>query len=78
MDASSLDPAMPLPDDVPTLQTLLRAALVELARMRAENTELREKVEAALKHRFGRRSERRPPADGPRRPVGQPPRPARP
>jgi len=60
MDASSLDPAMPLPDDVPALQTLLRAALVELARMRAENTELREKIEAALKHRFGRRSERRP------------------
>jgi transposase len=59
MDASSLDPAMPLPDDVPTLQALLRTVLAELARLRAENTELRGKLDAALKHRFGRRSERR-------------------
>jgi len=61
MDASSLDPAAPLPDDVPTLQTLLRQVLAELARLRTENAELRGKLDAALKHRFGRRSERRPP-----------------
>src|SRR5262249_35606652 len=58
MDASSLDPQAPLPDDVPTLQALLRQVLAELARVRAENTELRGKLDAALKHRFGRRSER--------------------
>jgi transposase len=60
MDASSLTPDGPLPDDVPTLQALLRQVLAELARLRAENTELRGKLDAALKHRFGRRSERQP------------------
>jgi transposase len=59
MDALSLAPEGPLPDDVPTLQSLLRQVLAELARLRAENAELRGKLEAALKHRFGRRSERR-------------------
>jgi transposase len=65
MDASSLQADGPLPDDVPTLQALLRQALAELARLRAENAELRGKLDAALKHRFGQRSERRPqrPAD---------------
>jgi transposase len=58
MDASSLTPDMPLPDDVPTLHALLRQVLAELARLRAENAELRGKLDAALKHRFGRRSER--------------------
>jgi transposase len=62
MDALPADPAAPLPDDVPTLQALLRTALAELARLRAENTELRGKLDAALKHHFGRRSERRPQA----------------
>ena len=61
MDASCLQADAPLPDDVPTLQTLLRQVLVELARLRAENAELHGKLDAALKHRFGRRSERRPP-----------------
>jgi transposase len=61
MDALSLQPEAPLPDDVPTLQTLLRQVLVELARLRAENAELRGKLDVALKHRFGRRSERQPP-----------------
>src|SRR5438552_12775800 len=61
MDASSLPADGPLPDDVPTLQTLLRQVLAELARLRTENAELRGKLDAALKHRFGRRSERRPP-----------------
>jgi transposase len=60
MDASSLTPDGPLPDDVPTLQALLRQVLAELARLRAENAELRSKLDAALKHRFGRRSERQP------------------
>jgi transposase len=60
MDASCLTPDAPLPDDVPTLQTLLRQVLAELAQLRAENAELRGKLDAALKHRFGRRSERQP------------------
>src|SRR5262245_56767834 len=60
MDASSLTPDAPLPDDVPTLQALLRQGLAELAQLRAENAELRGKLDAALKHRFGRRSERQP------------------
>jgi transposase len=60
MDVSTLTPDSPLPDDVPTLQALLRGVLVELARLRAENAELKARLDAALKHRFGRRSERRP------------------
>lgn len=58
MDAFSLAPEEKLPEDVPTLQALLRQALVEMAPLRAENAERRGKVDAALKHRFGRRSER--------------------
>jgi transposase len=58
MDAVSLAPDAPLPDDVATLQAMLRQVLVEMARLRAENVELRGKLDAALKHRFGRRSER--------------------
>src|SRR5262245_63807132 len=71
MDASCLSPDAPLPDDVPTLQALLRQVLAELARLRAENAELRGKLDAALKHRFGRRSERQP---RPRRDDRLPPR----
>jgi transposase len=59
MDATTLLPDSPLPDDVPTLQALLRQMLAELARLRAENAELKDKLASALKHRFGRRSERR-------------------
>lgn len=70
MDATTLTPDSPLPDDVPTLQALVRQLLTELARLRAENAELRGKLDAALKHRFGRRSERRPPAP---RPNNEPP-----
>jgi transposase len=51
MDATTLRPDSPLPDDVPTLQALVRQLLAEVA-------QLREKLDAALKHRFGRRSER--------------------
>src|SRR3954469_10325902 len=61
MDASSLPPDAPLPDDVPTLQQMVRQLLTELARLRAENAELRARLDAALKHRFGQRSERRKP-----------------
>src|SRR5262249_6089770 len=60
MDADCPSPDAPLPDDVPTLQALVRQLLAEVARLRAENAELRGKLAAALKHRFGRRSERRP------------------
>jgi transposase len=58
MDAFSLAADGPLPDDVPTLQSMLRQVLAEMARLRAENAELRCKLDAALKHRFGQRSER--------------------
>jgi transposase len=58
MDATTLSPDTPLPDDVATLQALVRQLLAELTRVRAENAALRDKLDAALKHRFGRRSER--------------------
>jgi transposase len=61
MDAFTLPPDAPLPDDVPTLQQMVRQLLAELARLRAENAELRDRLNAVLKHRFGRRSERRQP-----------------
>src|SRR6185369_13962771 len=74
MDAELPAPDAPLPDDVPSLQALVRQLLAEVIRLRAENAELRAenarlaaenaelrgKLDAALKHRFGRRSERRP------------------
>src|ERR1700754_4716852 len=60
MDANSLRPDSPLPDDVAALQALVRQLLVEITQLRAENAELRGKLDAALKQRFGRRSERRP------------------
>jgi transposase len=65
MDASSLTAELtadsPLPDDVPTLQAMVRQLLAEVARLRAENAEQHNKLDAALKHRFGQRSERRKP-----------------
>lgn len=67
MDAELPSPDDPLPDDVPALKALVRLLLGEVVRLRAENArlaaenaELRGKLDAALKHRFGRRSERRP------------------
>jgi transposase len=60
MDASSASPDVSLPDDVASLQAMVRQLLAEVARLRAENAELKAKLDAALKHRFGRRSERRP------------------
>ncbi|MDB5310772.1 MAG: Transposase family protein [Gemmataceae bacterium] len=61
MDATTLAPDAPLPDDVATLQAMVRELLTELQKLRAENAELKTKLDAALKHRFGRRSERRTP-----------------
>jgi transposase len=60
MDASTLSPDAPLPSDVATLQQMVRDLLAAVARLRAENAELKGKLDQALKHRFGRRSERRP------------------
>src|SRR5437016_2922032 len=75
MDACCLPPDGPLPADVPTLQGLVRQLLAEVARLRAENAELRGKLDAALTQRFGRRSERRPLPVGPK---DKPPKRARP
>jgi transposase len=61
MDATTLAPDAPLPTDVATLQAMVRELLTELQKLRAENAELKTKLDAALKHRFGRRSERRTP-----------------
>lgn len=61
MEALPLSADAPLPDDVATLQRLVRELLAEVARLRAENAELKAKLDQALKHRFGRRSERRRP-----------------
>jgi transposase len=65
MDATTLSLDAPLPDDVPTLQAMVRQLLSEVARLRQENAALQGKVDAALKHRFGRRSERRRPQPTP-------------
>jgi len=64
MDATALPSDTPLPNDVATLQAMVRQLLAEVARLRAENAELRGKLDAALTHRFGRRSERRKPQPG--------------
>src|SRR6516162_1312776 len=72
MDAPGLPPDAALPDDVATLQQMVRDLLAEVARLRAENAELKGKLDQALKHRFGRRSERRPkprPAAGDDKPA---------
>src|SRR5436305_4361669 len=61
MDAAAPPPDAPLPDDVVALQEMVRTLLAEVNRLRAENVELRDKLDAALKYRFGRRSERREP-----------------
>lgn len=60
-----------LPTDVPTLQAMVRELLAKNQQLEAQLAELRTKLDAALKHRFGRRSERRTP-----RPVAaeKPPR----
>jgi transposase len=60
MDAAPVAADAPLPDDVRTLQEMVQQLLAEVARLRDENAELRGKLDLALKHRFGRRSERQP------------------
>jgi transposase len=65
MDAATLAPDAPLPTDVPTLQAMVRELLTEVQKLRTENAALQAKLEAALKHRFGRRSERRQPQPAP-------------
>lgn len=71
MDAPSFDPTGPLPDDVPTLQAMVRELLTRNRQLEARIAELTTKLDAALKHRFGRRSERRKPAAKP--PADKPP-----
>ena len=56
MDASTPSAELPLPDDVPTLQRMVRELLAEVARLRAENAQLRGRLDTAL----NRRSERQP------------------
>ena len=75
MDAAAAPPDTPLPDDVAALQAMVRQLLAEVGRLRAENAELRGKLDQALKHRFGRRSERR---GSPAAPKPEPPRKAAP
>jgi transposase len=65
MDATALAPDAPLPTDVASLQAMVRELLAEVARLRAENAELKAKLDAATRHRFGRRSERKKPAPAP-------------
>jgi transposase len=72
MDATAIAPDAPLPTDVASLQAMVRELLAEVARLRAENAELKAKLDAATRHRFGRRSERKKPA-----PVPTDPKPAR-
>ena len=61
MDAATLAVDAPLPTDVPTLQGIIRQLLVKNQQLEARVAELEAKLDAALKHRFGRRSERRTP-----------------
>jgi transposase len=70
MDATTLAPDAPLPGDAAALQAMVRELLAEVRKLRAENAALQAKLDAALKHRFGRRSERRAPPPA----AGKPPR----
>ena len=69
MDAPPADPTAPLPTDVPTLQAMVRELLARNRELEARVADLTARLDAALKHRFGHRSERRPPpaADKPPR-----------
>jgi transposase len=61
MDAATPAADAPLPTDVPTLQAMVRELLARNQQLEARIAELTAKLDAALKHRFGRRSERRTP-----------------
>jgi transposase len=52
------NPELPLPDDVPALQQLVRELLAEVRRLRQENEQLRHRLDQALRLHFGQRSER--------------------
>ena len=84
MDAPAPPPTadIPLPTDVAALQAVVRERLARVHTLEAENADLKARLDAALKHRFGRRSERRtpPPTPAPkppprRDPHGRSPRP---
>src|SRR5215207_2534590 len=68
MDASTPAIDAPLPSDVPTLQAMVRELLARNQQLEARVAELTAKLDAALKHRFGRRSERRPSPPAPPKP----------
>lgn len=61
MDATTFAPDAPLPTDVPTLHGIIRQLLAQNQELEKQIAELKAKLDAALKHRFGRRSERRTP-----------------
>jgi transposase len=61
MDAANSSVDQPLPTDVATLQAMVRQLLERVRELEAQNAQLQAKLDAALKHRFGRKSERRPP-----------------
>jgi transposase len=61
MDAATPAADAPLPTDVPALQAMVRDLLARNQQLEARIIELTAKLDAALKHRFGRRSERRTP-----------------
>lgn len=71
MDATSLPDDPPLPTDVPTLHGMVRQLRGRVAELEARVAELQAKLDALLKHRFGRRSECRQPTP---RPPNAPPR----
>jgi transposase len=58
MDALLANPAPALPQDVATLQQLVLQLLDEVRRLRAENEQLRRRLDQALRQQFGPRSER--------------------
>jgi transposase len=58
VEALLTNPDLPLPDDVPALQQLVRELLAEVRRLRQENEQLRHRLDQALRLHFARRSER--------------------
>jgi transposase len=58
VEALLTNPDLPLPDDVPALQQLVRELLAEVRRLRQENEQLRHRLDQALRLHFGQRSER--------------------
>jgi transposase len=58
VEALLTNPDLPLPEDVPALQHLVRELLTEVRRLRQENEQLRHRLDQALRLHFGQRSER--------------------